>query len=127
MARFHVIYNTARPRPGLDSVIDADTYKVDAKFFTFLKDKEVVRTLKVDIVVQIRRMEDDEEVDEEEDPEPLDAPLSSTSSTDLDDLIAASKMDEKYLDDLVAAGSESMERLLADMPSVDDILRDLDR
>lgn len=59
MARFAVLYNTQRP--GLDKVIEADTYKVDAKFFTFFQDKEVVRSLKVDIVVQIRRMNDNEE------------------------------------------------------------------
>lgn len=64
MARFAVLYTNSRP--GLDKVIEADTYKVDAKFFTFLKDKEVVRSLKVDVVVQIRRMDEDEEDGQDE-------------------------------------------------------------
>lgn len=75
MARFAVLYNTGRT--GLDKVIEADTYKVDAKFFTFFKDKEVVRSLKVDIVVQIRRMEEDEE-EEVEEPDPLDEILTKS-------------------------------------------------
>jgi hypothetical protein len=52
------MYSTTRR--GLDPVIVADTYKVNGKFFEFLIDKEVVRTLKVDAVLQIRRMDEDE-------------------------------------------------------------------
>lgn len=66
MARFEVLYNTSRS--GLDKVIEADTYKVDAKFFTFLKNKEVVRSLRENVVIQVRRMADDESADEEDDP-----------------------------------------------------------
>ncbi|OZD18318.1 hypothetical protein CH253_17810 [Rhodococcus sp. 06-156-3C] len=59
MARFEVLYNSTRR--DFDKVIEADSYKVDAKFFTFVKDKEVIRSLKVDVVLQIRRMNDDEQ------------------------------------------------------------------
>lgn len=61
MARFSVLYTTARP--SLDKVIEADSYKVDGKFFTFLRDKEVIRSLKADAVLQIRRMGDDEQIE----------------------------------------------------------------
>lgn len=55
----------------LDKVIEADFYRTSGKFFEFLVDKEVVRSLKLDTVTQIRRMDDDEEIgddDEEDDP-----------------------------------------------------------
>lgn len=64
MARFEVLYSTGRT--GLDKVIEADSYKVDAKFFTFLKNKEVVRSLRETVVIQIRRMADGEEIEDEE-------------------------------------------------------------
>lgn len=56
MARFEIVYMT--PRYNLDAVIEADLYKVEGKFFTFVKDKEVVRSLKVDLVVQIKRVDE---------------------------------------------------------------------
>jgi hypothetical protein len=37
-------------RKGLDKIIEADVCRVSGKFFEFFIDKEVVRTLKVDIV-----------------------------------------------------------------------------
>jgi hypothetical protein len=58
MAKFEVLYSMAIPRQGLDSVIEADIYRVSGgKFFEFLVDKEIVRTLRCDIVVQIKRVE----------------------------------------------------------------------
>ena len=59
MSRFEMMYQ--RPRVGLDNVIEADTYKVNGKFFDFVIDKEVVRSLLSDAVLQIRRMADDED------------------------------------------------------------------
>ncbi|GAA4717962.1 hypothetical protein GCM10023216_02700 [Isoptericola chiayiensis] len=103
MARFEVLYNTGRS--GLDKVIEADTYKVDAKFFTFLKDKEVVRSLRESVVVQVRRMADDEAVDDEEDD------LLGTSADALTELLASS-------DDVLPADTE-LQRLLAEIPEVD--------
>ena len=64
MARYALLYTNKRP--GLDPVIQADTYRVDGKFFTFLKDKEVVRSLKVDYVVQIKRLSDEDDGDQSE-------------------------------------------------------------
>jgi hypothetical protein len=57
MAKFEIMYTGNRP--GLDRVIEADLYKVEGKFFVFLEDKEIVRSLKVDIVLQIKRLDDD--------------------------------------------------------------------
>jgi len=63
MARFQMMYTNNRS--GLDPVVEADFYRVTRKFFEFLVNKEVVRTLKVDRVVQIKRLDDDEEPAEE--------------------------------------------------------------
>lgn len=95
----------------MDAVIEADSYKVDAKFFTFLKDKEVVRSLKVDVVVQIRRMDDDETDDEEGEPaRTTEGPLARSPASG-----------DAALDQLMAALPDDTElhRLLADIPEVD--------
>lgn len=56
MSRYEILYTTSRQ--DLDKIIEADSYKTDGKFFTFLVDKEVVRTLKIDVVVQIKRLDE---------------------------------------------------------------------
>lgn len=110
MARFEVLYNTGRA--GLDRVIEADTYKVDAKFFTFIKDKEVIRSLRENVVIQVRRMADDETLDDEEDdpPDPTDEALS--------ELLASS---DETLAQLLATlpDDTELQRLLAQIPEVD--------
>lgn len=45
---------------GLDSIIEADYYRTTAKFFEFYVDKEVIRTLRLDRVVQIKRLTEEE-------------------------------------------------------------------
>ena len=58
MAKFAMMYTNNRP--GLDRIIEADLYRVSGKFFEFIIDKEVVRSIKLDIVTQIRRMAEGE-------------------------------------------------------------------
>lgn len=110
MARFEVLYNTGRS--GLDKVIEADAYKVDAKFFTFLKDKEVVRSLRESVVLQVRRMADDEAIDDEEDD------LPGTPDEALAELLASS---DEALTELVPTlpDNTELQRLLAEIPEVD--------
>ena len=59
MPRYEMMYKT--PRAGLAPIIEADSFRVNGKFFEFFVNKEVVRTLLMDVVLQIRRMEDDEQ------------------------------------------------------------------
>lgn len=116
-------------------MIEADTFKVNGKFFEFLIDKEVVRTLKVDAVLQIRRMDDDEEGDDEEgDPaQSTDAILSELVSRDTGalDEILVSMPGTEVLDALRSSmpGTEELDALLTSIPEVnlDQILRDHNR
>lgn len=55
MAKFQIHYTTNRQ--DLDRVIEADNYKVDTKFFTFYANKEVVRSLRTDIVLEVKRLD----------------------------------------------------------------------
>ena len=58
MAKFEVLYTGVGNRyEALDETIEADLYKAEGKFFTFYKDKEVVRSIRLDLVVQIKRIE----------------------------------------------------------------------
>lgn len=124
MAKFAMMYST--PRQGLDAIIEADTYKVNGKFFEFLIDKEVVRTLKVDAVLQIRRMDEDEDSgdDEEGDPDQsTDAILAELGQPDaaaLDQLLTSMPATEE-LDALLASmpGAEDLDDLLAKLPELD--------
>ena len=56
MTSFGVLYKTNRS--GLDPIIEADFYRTTGKFFEFLIDKEVVRTIQMDAILQIRRLND---------------------------------------------------------------------
>ena len=115
MARFAMMYST--DRQGLDRVIEADFYRVNGKFFEFLVDKEVVRTLKIDAVLQIRRMDDDEgEAGAGNDDEEGDQTCSTEAS-----LAKISRTEDDALADLLSSLSDDseFERLLAGIPEVD--------
>jgi hypothetical protein len=148
VTRYAVLYTNKRV--GLDEVIEADSYRADGKFFTFLKSKEVVRSLKLDIVVQIKRLDDEEDGDQSEEGD-LDAPskppltdlgqddaaltdellaASSLGKQELDELLAASSLGKQELDELLASASLSskeLDELLASMPGtqeLDELLAD---
>lgn len=138
MAHFALMYTNNRP--GLDPIIEADFFRTSGKFFEFLIDKEVVRTLKLDIVVQIKRlsaddvaaMNDDEEEDEDGDgdDETLGAVLVAEEVDQLDDLLASIGQSDQ-LDALMATmpGSEELDELLASMPgseSLDALIKSFD-
>jgi hypothetical protein len=92
VARFQMMYTTHRQ--GFDPVIEADHFRVAGKFFEFVVNKEVVRTLKVDVVLQIRRMDDDEQ----------EGDLARiTASRDLEDLVASMPDPAKNIDDILAS------------------------
>ena len=58
MAKFAVTYTE---RAGsydyaLDDEIEADVYRAEGKFFNFYSDHEIVRSVALDLVAQIRRV-----------------------------------------------------------------------
>lgn len=59
MAKFEVIYTAVgrKYEDALDTEIEADFFKAEGKFFTFYVDKEVTRTIQLDLVVQIKRVD----------------------------------------------------------------------
>jgi hypothetical protein len=108
VAKFHMMYTA--PRTGLDPVIEADLYRVSGKFFEFLVNKEVVRTLKVDAVLQIRRMDDDEQEGDL---------ARKAGNNQLDDLLASMPDPSKELDQMLASmpdPSKELDQMLASMP-----------
>lgn len=120
MARFEVMY--IRDRAGLDKVIEADSYRADGKFFTFLKNKEVIRSLKLDIVVQIKRLDGDDEGGNDDSEEgDLDAPsvLIVGGAPSRESMGAV-------VDDLIASGPspEELAELIASGPSAEELIRD---
>jgi hypothetical protein len=56
MPKFEIIYSSGRT--NLDTVIEADTFKIDAKFISFITDKEVVRMIQVGAIFQVKRLDE---------------------------------------------------------------------
>jgi hypothetical protein len=99
---------------------------VTPKFFEFLVDKEVVRTLKVEIVVQIRRLGDDEDPGDASEEGDLagtaDAALErlvTEDTTQLDALMASLEPDPEELQRLMASLEPNAEELGALMKGLD--------
>lgn len=60
MAKFEVLNTSVgkHHEDALNSVIEADVDKAEGTFFTFDQNKEVVRSVKLDWVVQIKRVDE---------------------------------------------------------------------
>lgn len=116
MAKFHMMYSSSRQ--GLDKIIEADIYRTNGKFFEFITDKEVVRTLKIDIVTQIRRMSDGEGDDAKEGDQP-------GVTSDIDRILRENDVELKKLIAAMPDPQVELQRLLGSMPDPDAAIRDL--
>lgn len=135
MAKFEMMYN--HNRPGLDRIIEADVFRVSGKFFEFLVNKEIVRTLKVDIVTQIRRMDeeelagdDDEEGDPAQSPEAILTDLDQKNAAAMDELMSSLPGTED-LDEILSKLNDDADlneilNKLNDDTDLNEILRNLD-
>lgn len=56
MAKFEITYVSTRQ--NLDKVIEADTFKVDTKFVSFITDKEIIRMIQIGAIFQIKRLDE---------------------------------------------------------------------
>jgi hypothetical protein len=126
VAQFQVLYKINRQ--GLDPVIEADFYRTSGKFFEFLIDKEVVRTVQTDIILQIRRMDEEESGDDSEEGDPgasTDTILADVVERDvaMDELLTSLPGTED-LDELLTSlpGTEDLDELLASLPGTAEVL-----